>query len=84
MVSAELLLHTLGTVGAKSHADTVAALLCDSGFEDNVPISSLVKLLRDAGVSPVRAIVAKNAVKQKVKSLVRGCTVVLSAVLLYR
>jgi hypothetical protein len=61
-VTLEAVLDTLATLDLNAHADPVAAHLCDNGFEDRVPVSSLVKLLRDAGVPPARAVAVKNTV----------------------
>ncbi len=60
-VSLVAVLDSLASLNLNAYADPVAAHLCDSGFEDCVLISSLVKLLRDAGVPPARAVAVKNA-----------------------
>ncbi len=66
IVSLEAVLGTLGALKLHAHADSVAAHLCDKGFEDDVPISSLVQLLRDAGVPPARAVAVKNTVLRSI------------------
>ncbi len=63
-MSVETVIDTLTALDLGAHADPVAAHLCDSGFEDFVPLSNLIKLLRDAGVPPARAITVKNTVAQ--------------------
>jgi hypothetical protein len=73
-VSLVAVLDSLATLNLNAHADPVAAHLCDNGFEDRVPISGLVKLLRDAGVPPARAVAVKNAVTTNRVSLVSFCS----------
>ncbi len=60
MVSLNNILNALGTLGLQQHAEAVAGHLIDNGFEEMVPIGGLVKLLRDAGLPPTRALAVKN------------------------
>ncbi len=68
MVSVQTVIDTLAALDLGALADPVAAHFCDSGFEDFVSLSNLIKLLRDAGVPPARAIAVKRAVAQSLAS----------------
>jgi hypothetical protein len=72
-VSVEAVLDTLGSLNLTAHVDRVATHLGDNGFEDQVPLGSLVQLLCDAGVPPSRSVAVKNAVVRNLASPVR-CT----------
>ncbi len=73
MVSVEAVLGTLAALDLGAHVDPVANHLCDNGFEDFVPVSSLIKLLREAGVVAARAIAVKNMLAQNTVSPVPVC-----------
>ncbi len=63
-------LAALGDLNLDAHADSFATYIRDKIIEDQVPMHSLVKLLRDAGVPPARAVAVKHAVNIIPASLV--------------
>ncbi len=72
-VPVQVVLDTLAALDLGAHVDPVASHLCDNGFEDFVPVSSLVKLLREAGVLAARAIAVKNTITTNRASEVPVC-----------
>jgi hypothetical protein len=63
-VTVAAVLEALGPLGLQEHCEPVAGHLIDNGYEELVPLSGLVKLLRDAGLPPTRALAVKSAVLQ--------------------
>jgi hypothetical protein len=70
-VETKPILDTLNALDLSVHAGPVATQLCDSGFEHQVPVSSVVKILNDAGVPHSRAIAVKVVVTRSMTSPVR-------------
>ncbi len=79
-VSVVAIIEQLAAMGLTEHETKVAETLLDAGCEDTVPLSDIVKHLRDAGVPAGRALALKAALatglgglSRQVLACIRAC-----------
>ncbi len=62
-VSLDDVLATMEKLGLSDHAERVAGCVIDDCFEDGVPLSSVAKVLRKAGLPPTQALAVRTALR---------------------